>query len=67
MIWIRYGSPESCARLLLTLAVQYEKSLGEDSPDLRLVESVERNAHHYIELFSRAVDKAMPEPRSEPK
>ncbi|KKY24266.1 putative dna replication licensing factor cdc47 [Diplodia seriata] len=45
---------------------QYEKSLGEDSPSLRLVESVETNAHHYIELFSRAVDKVMPEPTSEP-
>lgn len=46
--------------------VQYEKSLGEDSPNLRLVESVEKNAHHYIDLFSRAVDKVMPEPTSEP-
>lgn len=52
---------------MLTLVVQYEKSLSEDSPDLRLVESVEKNAHHYIELFSKAVDKVMPEPTTEPK
>lgn len=45
---------------------QYEKSLSEGSPDLRLVESVEKNAHHYIELFSKAVDKVMPEPTTEP-
>lgn len=32
----------------------------------RLVESIERNAHHYIELFSRAVDKCLPQPTEEP-
>ncbi|EGS19100.1 putative DNA replication licensing factor [Thermochaetoides thermophila DSM 1495] len=29
---------------------------------LRLVESVENNTKHYVELFSRAVDKLMPQP-----
>jgi DNA replication licensing factor MCM7 len=30
------------------------------------VEAIEGNAHHYIEIFSRAVDKLMPTPRKEP-
>ena len=38
---------------------QYEKSL-DDRPDLKLVESVEINAQHYLEILSRAVDKIMP-------
>jgi hypothetical protein len=33
--------------------------------DLRLVHSVEKNAYHYIEFFSRAVDKILPEPTVE--
>ncbi|PYH47585.1 DNA replication licensing factor MCM7 [Aspergillus saccharolyticus JOP 1030-1] len=37
----------------------YEKSLPDDT-DLRLVESVQKNTHHYIELFSRAIDNLMP-------
>lgn len=28
--------------------------------NLRLVESIEKNAKHYLEVFSRAVDKMMP-------
>ncbi|TLD25134.1 hypothetical protein PspLS_05530 [Pyricularia sp. CBS 133598] len=32
---------------------------------LRLVESVEKNTKHYVELVSRAIDKLMPEPSSE--
>ena len=28
--------------------------------------AIENNAHHYIEIFSRAVDKLMPTPRKEP-
>lgn len=45
---------------------QYEKTL-EDSDVLRLVQSIEKNAHHYIEIFSRAVDKVMPQARRSPK
>jgi len=41
--------------------LQYEKSLGES--DLKLIESIERNAKHYIEILSRAVDQCLPEPR----
>ncbi|KAI9715753.1 MAG: Mcm2-7 hexameric complex component [Candelaria pacifica] len=37
----------------------YEKSLGDDA-GLKLVESIEQNAKHYVEILSRAVDKAMP-------
>ncbi|KAJ9668849.1 DNA replication licensing factor MCM7 [Coniosporium apollinis] len=44
----------------------YEKSLPESLSDLKLVSSIERNAAHYIEIFSRAVDKVMPEPTKEP-
>ncbi|KAI6522277.1 hypothetical protein MCOR10_005682 [Pyricularia oryzae] len=32
---------------------------------LRLVESVEKNTKHYVEIVSRAIDKLMPEPSSE--
>ncbi|KAF2156778.1 DNA replication licensing factor CDC47 [Myriangium duriaei CBS 260.36] len=44
----------------------YEKSLGDQAKELRLVSSVEKNAQHYLEILSRAVDKAMPEPEREP-
>ncbi|KAI9697659.1 MAG: Mcm2-7 hexameric complex component [Candelina mexicana] len=37
----------------------YEKALGDDA-GLKLVESIELNAKHYIEILSRAVDKVMP-------
>ncbi|MCJ1395578.1 Mcm2-7 hexameric complex component [Xylographa bjoerkii] len=42
----------------------YEKSLGDDE-GLKLVESIERNAKHYIELLSQAVDKVMPKETQE--
>ncbi|PYI05841.1 MCM-domain-containing protein [Aspergillus sclerotiicarbonarius CBS 121057] len=38
----------------------YEKGLSEDGEDLRLVESVQKNTYHYIDLFSRAADDLMP-------
>lgn len=38
---------------------QYEEHAPEDM-NLRLVESIEKNAKHYLEVFSRAVDKIMP-------
>ncbi|KAL6716217.1 DNA replication licensing factor MCM7 [Lecanora helva] len=37
----------------------YEKGFGEGMP-LRLVDSIEKNAKHYIEVLSQAVDKVMP-------
>ncbi|KAF2142176.1 uncharacterized protein K452DRAFT_270955 [Aplosporella prunicola CBS 121167] len=44
----------------------YEKGLDEEHAGLQLVDSIAKNANHYLELFSRAVDKVMPEPSSEP-
>ena len=43
--------------------LQYEKTLGDEAGSLKLVSSIEKNAHHYIEILSRAVDAVMPEPR----
>jgi len=45
--------------------VKYEKA--NDDLDLRLVSSIMKNAYHYIELFSNAVDKLIPQPRKELK
>jgi DNA replication licensing factor MCM7 len=42
-------------------ATQYEKTLGDEAGSLKLVSSIEKNAHHYLEILSKAVDKAMPE------
>ena len=44
---------------------QYEKATSDDEHNYRLIESIERNAHHYIEIFSRAVDKCLPRPTRE--
>lgn len=44
--------------------VQYEKSFGEDL-GLRLVDSIERNAKHYVDVLSQAVDKIMPKESKE--
>ncbi|KAI9683328.1 MAG: Mcm2-7 hexameric complex component [Trizodia sp. TS-e1964] len=42
----------------------YEKSLGDDGM-LKLVESIEKNTKHYIDVFSTAVDKVMPKETNE--
>ncbi|KAI4113549.1 MAG: hypothetical protein LQ345_005493, partial [Seirophora villosa] len=42
----------------------YEKSLGDDM-GLKLVESIERNARHYVDILSQAVDKIMPKETKE--
>lgn len=47
--------------------LKYEKSISDDEHNYKLVESIERNAHHYLEIFSRAVDKVLPQPTAEPK
>ena len=44
--------------------MQYEKSFGENM-GLRLVDSIERNAKHYIDILSQAVDKVMPKETKE--
>lgn len=46
---------------------QYEKTLSDEEQSLKLVESIETNAYHYIEILSRAVDKVMPQPRTDPR
>jgi DNA replication licensing factor MCM7 len=43
---------------------EYEASLPEES-NLKLVESVANNTKHYVDLFSEAVDKMMPNPSKE--
>lgn len=45
----------------------YEKAAVDDDTNYRLVESIERNAHHYLEILSRAVDKCLPPPTREIK
>ena len=45
----------------------YEKATTDDEHNYKLIESIERNAHHYIEVFSRAVDKCLPAPTKELK
>ncbi|KAH9860413.1 hypothetical protein J1614_011744 [Plenodomus biglobosus] len=40
----------------------YEKATSDEEHNFKLVESIERNAHHYIEILSRAVDKCLPAP-----
>lgn len=41
------------------MRMQFEKSLPEET-DLKLVESVQKNTHRYIEIFSQAIDAIMP-------
>jgi DNA replication licensing factor MCM7 len=45
----------------------YEKAAIDEDTNYRLVESIERNAHHYLEILSRAVDKCLPPPTREIK
>jgi DNA replication licensing factor MCM7 len=39
----------------------------DEEHNYRLIESIERNAYHYIEIFSRAVDKVLPQSTRELK
>ena len=41
---------------------QYEDNLDDEGSSTQLVSSIENNANHYIEILSRAVDKALPPP-----
>lgn len=43
---------------------EFEKTLPEDS-NMQLVASIEKNAYHYIEIISRAVDNLLPKPSQE--
>lgn len=44
---------------------EYEKTL-DNASSVRLVSSIEKNTLHYVEIFSRAVDKVLPEPTTDP-
>ena len=54
----------SCTNDALISSLQYEQNFAEEER-LRLVESIERNAKHYIDVFSQAVDKVMPKETKE--
>lgn len=36
--------------------------MGDDVAALKLVQSIEANTKHYVEILSRAIDECMPEP-----
>lgn len=40
--------------------------MGEDVAALKLVQSIEANTKHYVEILSRAVDDCMPEATADP-
>ncbi|ROW11011.1 hypothetical protein VMCG_00894 [Cytospora schulzeri] len=44
---------------------QWEEEMGEEVSALKLVQSIEANTKHYVEILSRAVDDCMPEPNSD--
>jgi DNA replication licensing factor MCM7 len=46
---------------------QYERATSDDEHNYKLIESIERNAHHYLEIFARAVDKCLPPPTKDLK
>lgn len=46
----------------LTDAPQYERATVDEEHNFKLVDSIERNAQHYIEILSRAVDTCLPPP-----
>ncbi|KAI9772300.1 MAG: Mcm2-7 hexameric complex component [Geoglossum simile] len=62
---------EVANRTMLAITIElddldvYEKSRDGNDTQLNLVSSIEKNALHYIELFSRAVDAAMPKETTE--
>jgi DNA replication licensing factor MCM7 len=41
--------------------------LIQEGTPLQLVESIETNAKHYLDIMAKAVDKVMPEPTREIK
>lgn len=46
---------------------QYDDGLDEMGESMNLVESIETNAKHYLDIMAKAVDKVMPEPNREIK
>ncbi|KAF4975012.1 hypothetical protein FZEAL_8157 [Fusarium zealandicum] len=43
----------------------WENQSFDDDDRLRLVDSIEMNTKHYVEIFSRALDEVMPQPNTE--
>jgi DNA replication licensing factor MCM7 len=43
-----------------TNSFQWENEAFDNEDNIRLVDSIEMNTKHYVEIFSRAVDKVMP-------
>ncbi|KAF2434972.1 MCM-domain-containing protein [Tothia fuscella] len=41
---------------------EYEKALGDAEESVNLVSSIEKNANHYVEILSKAIDATMPPP-----
>ena len=46
---------------------QYDELLEENGTPMQLVESIEANAKHYLDIFAKAVDAVMPDPTREIK
>jgi len=68
MIWQRYGrSWEHTFRDSDRNLQQYDELLEENGTPMNLVESIEANAKHYLDIFAKAVDAAMPDPTREIK
>ncbi|KAK7431078.1 DNA replication licensing factor MCM7 [Neonectria magnoliae] len=52
------------ARIDLDDLVTWESQL-DDEENLRLVDSIEMNTRHYVEIMSRAVDEVLPQPSTD--
>jgi len=46
---------------------QFDEQLEAAGTKLKLVESIETNAKHYLDVMAKAVDKVMPAPTREIK
>jgi DNA replication licensing factor MCM7 len=44
---------------------QWDRQLDDNETPMKLVESIETNAKHYLDILSKAVDKVMPNPTRE--
>jgi DNA replication licensing factor MCM7 len=51
----------------LLTQLKHDEMLEENGTPLNLVSSIEINAKHYLDIMSKAVDKAMPQPTREIK
>lgn len=63
MILKRFATRAS-KRVSANIPIQYENSL-DNEVNLKLVESITNNTKHYIDLFSDAVDRMMPQENKE--